>query len=537
MVRVPLVTLLAFLIAGCSQSSSQRSTSPADTSSPSATTSGPAVDVVELTATAAIARMESGELTSHALTQAYLSRIAAIDADGPKLGAVIETNPNALAEADALDRERAAGKVRGRLHGLPVLVKDNIDVAGLVNSAGSLAMAEHRPRSAAFLVMRLRAAGAVILGKTNLSEWANFRSTRGTSGWSSRGGQTKNPYALDRSPCGSSSGSAVAAAASLAAVTVGTETDGSIICPAAVNGVVGLKPTVGLVSRSGIIPISVTQDTAGPMGRTVTDTALLLSALAGVDPADPAGARAEGHVAPDYLAHLTTDAWKGKRFGMLRDTMGYHPEVDAAADRTADLMIAAGAQVIDVAMKNYAQWDPPELDVLLYEFKDGLNRYLRSSGAPQASLAALIAWNRANRPAVMPFFGQELFERAEQKGPLTDAAYLKALRTSQRAAGPEGLNATLAQYKLDALIAPSVSPAWPIDHVLGDHFVGAGYGLAAVAGTPSLTVPIGNLRGLPIGLTFVGPAWSEAELLGYGFALESLLKARTPPDFRPTVTD
>jgi len=496
----------------------------------------PAVDVVELTAAAAEEQMRAGTLTSRALTQAYLARIAAIDDAGPRLNAVIEINPNALADADALDAERKTGKVRGPLHGLPVLVKDNVDVVGMVNSAGSLAMAEHRPKQDAFIARRLREAGAVILGKTNLSEWANFRSTRSSSGWSSRGGQTKNPYVLDRNPCGSSAGTGAAISASLAIVGVGTETDGSIICPASINGLVGLKPTVGLVSRTGIIPISVSQDTAGPMGRTVADVARLLTALAGVDPADPAGPAAEGHV-EDYLATLDAGALKGRRFGVLRRAMGYHPDVDASMEAAIVALKAAGADVVDAAIANDGRWGQPELEVLLYEFKDGLNAYLTRSGAPHASLEALIAWNSANKDKAMPFFGQELFEQAQAKGPLTDPAYIKARDAARRLAGKDGLLATLDKDKLDAVIAPSVGPAWPTDHVLGDHFTGAGYGVAAVAGTPSLTVPIGDAQGLPLGITFMSRPYTEADLLAWGYALEKVTRARKAPMFKPTLAE
>ncbi len=496
----------------------------------------PALDVVELSLAAARDRMAAGTLTARALTQAYLDRIAIVDDGGPQLNAVIELNPAALKDADALDAERKAGKVRGPLHGIPVLLKDNIDVAGLVNSAGSLAMATHKPRQDAFIVTRLREAGAVILGKTNLSEWANFRSTRSSSGWSSRGGQTRNPYVLDRNPCGSSAGTGSAIAASLAVVGVGTETDGSIICPSAVSGLVGLKPTVGLVSRNGIIPISISQDTAGPMGRTVADVAALMMALAGVDAADPAGAAAEGHIT-DYLAALKPGLLKGRRFGVLREAMGYHPAVDASVERAVATLTAAGAVVVDVAIAGNGRWSGAENEVLLYEFKDGLNTYLKKSGAPQASLEALIAWNKTNAARTMPFFGQELFEQAQAKGPLTDAAYLKAREAAKRLAGKEGLLAALEANKLDAIIAPSTGPAWPTDHVLGDHFTGAGYGVAAVAGTPSLTVPAGEAQGLPLGLTFMGRPYSEAELLGFGFAFEQATKARTTPQFRPTIEE
>ena len=495
----------------------------------------PVIDVVELSASDARDRMASGQLTSEALTNAYLDRIAKIDDAGPKLDSVIEINPRAAADAAALDAERKAGKVRGPMHGIPVLIKDNVDIAGMVNSAGSIALADNHPAADAFMVRRLRDAGAVILGKTNLSEWANFRSTRSSSGWSSRGGQTKNPYVLDRNPCGSSSGTGTAIAASLAAIGVGTETDGSIICPSSVNGLAGLKPTVGLVSRSGIIPISVSQDTAGPMARTVSDVALLLTAMAGVDPADPSGPAANGKIATDYSTFLKVDALKGRRFGVVRQAMGYHPDVDAATTKAIDAIKAAGGEVIDVKVPTYNDWNDPEFALLLYEFKDGLNSYLKKSGSPHASLEALIAWNKANAKQVMPIFGQEIFEQAQAKGPLTDAAYIKARDTARRLAGKDGLIATLDKNKLDALIAPSLSPAWPTDHVLGDHFVGAGYGMAAVAGTPSITVPIGDSHGLPLGITFMGRAYSEGELIGFGFAIEQATKARMAPQYTPTV--
>ena len=518
-----LFALIALVAAGCAASPPV----PAGTRAP-------ALDVVELSAAEARDRMSAGTLTARALTQAYLDRIAAIDDGGPMLNAVIEINPNALTDAERLDAERKEGRVRGALHGIPLLIKDNIDVAGLVNSAGSLALAGHRPARDAFLVERLRTAGAVILGKTNLSEWANIRSTRSTSGWSSRGGQTKNPYVLDRNPCGSSSGTASAVSASLAAVGVGTETDGSILCPASVTGLVGLKPTVGLVSRSGIIPISISQDTAGPMARTVTDAALLLDGLAGADPADPREAEAARRSGDSYGTFLNSGALKGKRFGLLRQAMGYHPDVDASVERVSTVMTSAGALVIDVRIGGYNSWSEAELDVLLHEFKDGLNRYLRESGAPIASLEALIAWNKEHADTVMPFFGQELFEQAQAKGPLTEASYRKA-RDGARRVALESLITTLDANGLDAIIAPTMSPAWLTDYVLGDHFVGAGYAMAAVAGTPSITVPISDAHGLPLGLTFMGRAYSEGELIGYAFALEQLTKSRRPPTFTETL--
>jgi amidase len=528
MIRFVCLLLAAGVATGCAGPTDSSTSAPA--AAPAAV-----LDVAELSATEARDRMSAGTLTSRTLTEAYLDRIAKLDDAGPRLDSVIELNPSALQDADALDAERKAGKVRGPLHGIPVLLKDNIDTAGMVNSAGSLALANHRPARDAFAATRLRAAGAVILGKTNLSEWANFRSTRSTSGWSSRGGQTKNPYVLDRNPCGSSSGTGTAIAASLAAMGVGTETDGSIICPASVSGLVGLKPTVGLVSRTGIIPISISQDTAGPMTRTVADAALMLNGLAGIDPADPAAAAAEGKIPGDYTTFLKADALTGKRIGVLRQVMGFHPAVDAATEAAIAAMKAQGAELVDVKIAGYNSWNDAEFTVLLYEFKDGLNSYLKASGAPHASLEALIAYNKSNAQQVMPFFGQEIFEQAQAKGPLTDAAYVKARDAARRLAGRDGLVAALDGSKLDALIAPSMSPAWPTDHVLGDHFLGAGYGMAAVAGTPSITVPMGETRGLPLGLTFMGRAYSEGELLGLAYAFEQATKARKAPEFKPTV--
>ena len=503
---------------------------------PSAQRASDTINVIDLSVADAQRRMTAGTLTSRALTRGYLDRIAAIDDAGPRLNAVIDLNPAALQEADARDAERRAGKARGPLHGIPVLIKDNIDVAGMINSAGSLAFVDNRPAADAFLVTRLRAAGVVILGRSNLSEWANFRSSRSTSGWSSRGGQTKNPHVLDRNPCGSSSGSAVAAAASLAAVTIGTETDGSIICPASVNGVVGLKPTVGLVSRRGVIPIASSQDTAGPIGRTVADVAALLGGMAGSDPQDRAGAAAAGRVAPSYTAALDRGALKGQRIGVFRRTTDLPAEIESALRTAVAAMQKAGAVVVDVAIPTAGQLGAVEIEVLLYEFKDGLNRYLAASRSSQRSLEALIAWNQANAARVMPFFGQELFERAQSRGPLTDAAYVEARGTAARLAGPEGLLGVIAREKLAAIVTPSTGIAWKVDYAVGDRSAPVGgYSLAAVAGTPSITIPIGESRGLPFGLTFMGPAFSESRLMGLAYALEQLTNARRAPRFIPTL--
>lgn len=481
------------------------------------------------------AGMTRGDFTARQLVEAYLTRIAAIDDDGPRLNAVIEVNAEALRDADRLDAERASGEVRGPLHGIPVLLKDNIDAVGMANSAGSLALADHRPSTDAHLVDRLRAAGVIVLGKTNLSEWANFRSTRSSSGWSGRGGQTRNPFVLDRSPCGSSSGSGVAAAAGLAPLTVGTETDGSVICPAAVSGVVGIKPTVGLVSRHGIIPISPSQDTAGPMAQSVADAARLLTAMAGVDPRDAATAAADSRIAEDYATFLDAGALDGARIGLVRQSMGYHSGVDAVMEDAVAALRAAGAEVIDVEIPTWGRWGQPEFEVLLTEFGPALADYLKASGAPHADLNALMAFNTAQAARELQWFGQELFEQAAAKKGLEDPAYLKARDEAKRLAGPEGIDAAVAAHKLDALLTTAVSPAWTIDLVNGDHFLGAGYSAAAVAGYPSITVPAGDVQGLPVGVVFMGPAWSEGRLIALAHAFEQAHPKRIRPTFRPTV--
>ena len=484
-------------------------------------------------------QMTDGSLTSVALTDAYLARMDEIDSAGPMLRSVIERNPDARSIAQAMDDERKAGKIRGPLHGIPVLVKDNIDSADkMMTTAGSLALVGTPAPRDAFIVERLRAAGAVLIGKTNLSEWANFRSSRSSSGWSARGLQTRNPYVLDRNPCGSSSGTGSSIAASLAAVGVGTETDGSIICPSSLCGIVGLKPTIGLVSRSGIIPISATQDTAGPMGRTVADVAGLLSALTGEDARDTVTASSKGHVEADYTKFLDANALKGARIGVARNLAGFHPAVDAAFNSAIKALTAAGAVVVDpVTVPNQGKFDAAEMEVLLYEFKDGLNKYLaeRGSTVTHKTLAELIAYNTREAATEMPHFAQELFERAEKKGPLSDAAYKNALALCRKLVRTEGLDKVFAEHKLDALVAPSNGPAWPTDHVNGDRFTGGNTSYAAVAGYPSITVPMGYASELPLGLSFLGLAWTEGRLIGFAHSFEQATKARRSPKFLPTV--
>ena len=487
------------------------------------------------------ARMAAGTLDSRSLTRAYLDRIAAIDKAGPSINAVIELNPDAMAEAEARDAERKAGKPRGPLHGIPVLLKDNIDAVPMVNSAGSLALADNRPRHDAFLVQRLRDAGAVILGKTNLSEWANFRSSHASSGWTGRGGQTRNPYVLDRNPCGSSSGTGSAIAANMAAVGVGTETDGSVICPAAMTGLVGIKPTLGLVSRSGIIPLAHSQDTAGPMTRTVADAAALLTAMAGSDPADPATAAAAAH-ATDYTRFVQPGALTGKRIGVVRKLADMEPNADRALEKAIAVLRAQGATVVDpVEVPNIDTLGDDEFTVLLYEFKHDVAAYLAGADVAPKTLADLIAFNDAHADAEMPWFGQELFLQSQAKGPLTDKAYVEALARAKRRAGPEGIDAALEANRLDALLAPSWGPAFPTDPVLGDHVVsgdptvGGVSQITSVAGYPSITVPAGFAHELPVGIVFMGAAWSEPTLIGIAYGYEQATQARKPPGFLPTL--
>jgi amidase len=479
-------------------------------------------------------RMATGERSAEHITEAYLGRIAALDRRGPELGCVIETNPEAIAIARALDAERRAKGPRGPLHGIPVLVKDNIDTADrMTTTAGSLALLGSVPPRDAHIAQRLREAGVVILGKANMSEWANFRSTRSVSGWSARGGQCRNPYALDRNPCGSSSGSGVAVAANLAPLAVGTETDGSIVCPATTCGIVGIKPTVGLVSRAGIIPISHTQDTAGPMARTVADAAALLTALAGTDPRDPATTAAETH-AVDFTRFLDPAGLGGRRIGVARNMAGFHPATDRLLDDAIAEMKRRGAEIVDpVDVPGIKDLGDPEFEVLLFEFRAGLETYFASLGphAPVKTLADLIAFNEANREREMPFFGQEILLKAQEKGPLTTPAYRAALETCARLARREGLDAVLDGQRLDAIVAPTGAPAWVIDPVSGDHFIGGNSTPAAVAGYPSISVPMGFVFGLPVGISFIGRAWSEPVLVCLAYAFEQATQHRKPPRF------
>ena len=503
----------------------------------------PAFDLEEATIADLQQRMQSGQDTSRSLVEKYIARIEAIDQRGPTLKSVLELNPDALAIADQLDAERRARGPRGPLHGIPILIKDNIATADhMMTTAGSFALVGAMPPRDAFLVTRLRAAGAVMLGKTNLSEWANFRSTHSSSGWSGRGGQTKSPYALDRNPSGSSAGSAVAVAANLAAVAVGTETDGSIVSPSQRNGIVGIKPTLGLVSRSGIVPIAHSQDTAGPMARSVADAALLLAAMSGPDPEDAATDAGARRGAADYSSALDTDGLKGARIGVVRNRLfGYSMAVDRLADSAIADMKSRGAIIIDPAnIPTLDQFGDSEFDVLQYEFKADLNRYLGWLGpaSPVHSLTDIIAFNSAHRDQELRYFGQEILLAADRKGPLTSAAYKTALARSHRLARTLGIDAVMATYKLDALVAPTGGPARPIDLVNGDGSTpGAASpsSVAAVAGYPHITVPAGDVDGLPVGISFFGRAWSEPTLIRLAYAYEQATKHRHTPTFAPTV--
>jgi amidase len=501
------------------------------TDEPQAGGGAPAFEYEEATLVQLRQAIDEGRETSASLTRKYLERIEKVDKSGPGLNAIIELNPDAEAIAEELDRKVGDA---GPLHGLPVLIKDNIDTADRMHtSAGSLALAGSIALTDSFVAKRLRSAGAVILGKTNLSEWANFRSTHSTSGWSGRGGQTRNPYALDRNPCGSSSGSGAATSANLCAAAVGTETDGSIVCPSTTNGIVGIKPTVGLIGRTGIIPISHSQDTAGPMARTVHDAALLLTVLAARDPEDFASKAAPESAFTDYTKFLTPGGLKGARIGVARKFFGFNDKVDEIMEAALHAMRAEGAILVDPAdIPTNGKFDDSEQLVLLYEFKADLEIYLSRlrPGQPK-TMKDLIRFNEENKDKEMAFFGQELFLQAEAMGPLTEAKYKQAVAKNRRLARKEGIDAVMNQHSLDAILAPTGGPAWTTDLINGDHFSGGSSSPAAVAGYPDITVPAGLVHGLPVGISFFGRAWSEPVLLRIAYGFEQATKARRAPKF------
>jgi amidase len=481
------------------------------------------------------ARMASGELTSAAICSMYLDRIAAVDT---LLRSVIELNPDAMEIAKQMDDERKSGNVRGPLHGIPIMIKDNIDTGDkMMTTAGSLALSGNIAGTDAPVVARLRAAGAVLLGKTNLSEWANFRSTRSSSGWSGRGGQVRNPYCLDRSPCGSSAGTGAAVAANLCAIGIGTETNGSIVCPSGVNGLVGIKPTLGLWSRRGIIPIAHSQDTAGPMCRNVSDAATLLGTLAGFDDDDAETHVPRGTIYNDYTQFLDTSGLEGARIGIAREMLGFHPEIDKLFDQAVEVLKTRGAEVIDnISFQNRRNWGGPSYQVMLYEFKADLNKYLEEHpAAPVRSMEEIIAFNEANADKEMPWFGQEIFKSAQEKGDLSTNDYQKALADSKRFTQKDGIDAVMEEHRLDAIIAATNGPAWNIDWINGDHFSGSSSSPAAISGYPNISVPMGNVHGLPAGISFFGKAWSEPVLIKLAYAYEQATKHRMSPGFLSTL--
>ena len=482
------------------------------------------------------AKMKSGEISAHSLAEAYLARIRELDKDA--VNSVIEVNPEALAIAESLDKERKEKGPRGPMHGSPVLIKDNIDTADqMLTTAGSFALVGSKPAEDSGVAKKLRESGAVILGKTNLSEWANIRSSHSTSGWSGRGGLTKNPYALDRNPCGSSSGSGAGASANMCAVAVGTETDGSIVCPSSANGIVGIKPTLGLISRAGIIPIAHSQDTAGPMARTVRDAAVLLGALAGSDPRDSATAEADAKRQKDYTQFLDANGLKGARIGVARKYFGFNDAVDQLMNDVIGEMKSAGAVIVDPAdLESHGKFDDTELLMLMYELKADLNAYLAKRQDPQVkTLADLIAFNEKNKSREMPYFGQDLFVKAQEKGPLTDKEYVTALKANHSLSREHGIDGVMDKNKLDALVAPTGGPAWMTDLANGDHAVGGSSNAAAVAGYPNINVPAGFVFGLPVGISFFGRAWSEPTLIKIAYGFEQLTKIRKPPHFLKTM--
>lgn len=510
-------------------------------------TSGIGADVYEASIGQLQGAMRAGSLSAREITRAYLDRIARIDQAGPTLRSVLEVNPDALAIADSLDAERRAGRVRGPLHGIPILLKDNIDTNDKqLTTAGSLALVGSRPTQDATVARKLRDAGAILLGKANLSEWANFRSTQSSSGWSGRGRQTKNPYALDRNPCGSSSGSAAAVAASLAAAALGTETDGSIVCPSSLCGVVGIKPTVGLTSRAGVVPIAATQDSVGPHARSVADAAIVLNALVGADPRDPASAASAGRYPADFTASLNVAGLRGARIGVIRNpgTVGYSPEADAVFEGAIGTLRGLGATVIDPLdiPDDVVGFIPEEFTVLLYEFKDNLNAYMASRVAnpayPRApfprTLDELIAFNEATRDVEMPYFGQEIFELAAPLGGLDTPEYREAL-TKSRDGARAGIDKAIADNRLDAIVALTGQPAWPTDLINGDHFLGASSSGAARAGYPLLSLTAGYVFGLPVGISFMGGAYSEATLIRLAYAFEQATNLRRAPQYLATL--
>lgn len=479
-------------------------------------------------------KMASGKYTSEQLTKLYLDRIQAIDKKGPFLNSVIELNPDALSTAIATDQERKGGRIRGPLHGIPILIKDNIDTADKMHTtAGALAIQDNRAMKDAFVVKKLREAGAVILGKTNLSEWANFRSTKSCSGWSSRGGQTKNPYVLDHNPCGSSSGSGVAVAANLCVVAVGTETDGSITCPASTNGITGIKPTVGLISRSGIIPISATQDTAGPMARTVTDMAILLGAMTGIDEADPITKESEGKIHPDYTKFLDVNGLKGKRIGVEKKQQGNNQYMHVLQQKAIDLMKQQGAEIIEIEyLDKISKFGDEEFLVLQFEFKDGVNKYLAASKAKMRSLTDVIAFNKQYEDKAMPYFKQETLESSNERGGLDGKDYKNALQKTHVEC-KRIIDEVMQQHKLDAITGLTMGPACSIDTIYGDRWGDVFLTMpAAVTGYPHISVPCGLVYGLPVGLSFFGPAYSESVLISIGYAYEQASKNRIAPTFK-----
>jgi amidase len=501
--------------------------------------SGGAFELEEITVSELQEGMASGRFTAHSITEKYLVRIEAIDKHGPAINSVIEVNPDALNIAKGLDKERKQKHLRGPLHGIPVLIKDNIDTSDrMMTTAGSLALVGSKPPKDATIAQKLREAGAVILGKTNLSEWANIRSNQSTSGWSGRGGQTKNPYVLDRNPCGSSSGSGAGVSANLCAIAIGTETDGSIVCPASANGVVGLKPTVGLWSRTGIIPISHSQDTPGPICRTVRDAVIFLGALTGVDEEDSATSESRGKSYADYTQFLVADGLRGARIGVVRATFGFNSAVDTLMGNALELLKAQGAILVDPAdIEARGKLDESESTVFMYELKADLNAYLARLGprAPVHTLQEIIEFNEEHREQEMPYFGQELFLKAQLKGPLTSQEYLDALKKNHQLARTDGIDAVMDKHKLDALVAPTGGPAWLTDLVAGDHFGGGSSSFAAVAGYPNINVPAGEVFGLPVGISFFGRAWSEPVLIRIAYAYEQASKLRKAPQFLPTL--